>query len=82
LPHPFGPTTTVMPPGKTSLCESAKDLNPCISSETRRIESVVCEDATEVLGESLVPQWTIHFISKRRPPNKSVLGNIVPLAPT
>src|SRR5918998_2274196 len=33
LPHPFGPTTAVMPlPVKTSSVKSAKDLKPVISS--------------------------------------------------
>jgi len=28
LPHPFGPTTAVIPAGKVSFWGSAKDLNP------------------------------------------------------
>lgn len=36
FPQPLGPTTAVMPPGKTSFWGSAKDLNPCSSRAMRR----------------------------------------------
>jgi hypothetical protein len=36
FPHPFGPTTAVMPTGKVSFCGSAKDLNPLTSRAIKR----------------------------------------------